>query len=106
MEYIKQGLATFNSRTKDQRALAASSSAITLAIASPSCDPTDSAPNDPGPSKESVWTAAYGAAKIAIEIAKDSSDMLPPLKAVMVALSVLTKHCDVGPLRGFPPIHR
>ena len=34
---------------------------------------------------------------MAIEIAKDSSDMFPPLKAVMVALSVLVNNYDVGP---------
>jgi hypothetical protein len=39
---------------------------------------------------------------MAVEIAKDSSDMFPPLKAVMVALSVLIKNYDVGP----PPASR
>ena len=34
---------------------------------------------------------------MAVDIAKDSSDMLPPLKAVMVAISVLIKNYDVGP---------
>lgn len=95
-EYIKQELATFHPRTKDRRALAALSSAVALSVASPSYDPTDNAVDEPGSSKESVLKAAYGAAKMAIEIAKDSSDMLPPLKAVMVALSVLIKNCDVG----------
>lgn len=96
VEYIKQELASFYPRTKDTRALAASSSAIALSIASPSYDPTDIAPDEPGSSKESVWRAAYGAAKIAVDIAKDSTDLLPPLKAVMVALSVLIKNYDAG----------
>ena len=100
MEYIKQELGSFYPRAKDRRALAASSSAIALSIASPSCDPTDAVINEPGSSKESVWNAVYGAAKMAVEIAKDSSDMLPPLKAVMVALSVFIKSYDVDP----PPI--
>ena len=34
---------------------------------------------------------------MAVEIAKDSSDLLPPLKAVMAALSVLIKNYDVSP---------
>lgn len=39
---------------------------------------------------------AYGAARMAVEIAKDSSDMFPPLKAVAAAVSVLIKHYDVS----------
>ena len=81
--------------------LAASSSAIALSIVSPtSCDSAGDTLNEPGSSKESVWKAAYGAARVAVEIAKDSSDMLPPLKAVMVALSVLIKNYDVGSFSG------
>jgi hypothetical protein len=98
IEHLKQELATFYPRAKDQRVLAASTSAVALAIASPLCDPTDSTPNAPGSSKESAWKTAYGTARIAIDIAKDTSDMLPPLKAVMSALSILIKNCDVGPL--------
>ena len=97
MEYIKQGLGTFDPRAKDQRALVVSSSAVALAIASPPCQPVDNALDEPGSSKESVWRAAYGVARIAVDIAKDCSDMLPPLKAVMAALSVLIKNYDVGP---------
>ena len=95
MEYIKQELTTFHPRTKDRRALAASTSAIALAIAPPPCDPTDNAPNDPGSSKESTWKTAYGAARLAVEIANASSDMFLPLKAVVGALSVLIKNYDV-----------
>ena len=100
VEHIKQELATFRPRAKDGGALAASSSAIALSIASQFCDPTDVALNEPGSSKESVWKAAYGAARMAVDVAKDSSDMLPPLKAVMVALSVLIENYDVGPHPG------
>ena len=100
--YIKQELATFHPRTKDRRTLVALSSGIALSVASPSSDPTDTALNESGSSKESAWKAAYGAARMAVDIAKDSSDMLPPLKAVMVALSVLTRNYDVGP----PPTSR
>ena len=101
VEYIKQELVT--SRAKDRRALAASTSAIALSIASPSCDPTDVALDESGSSKESAWMAVYGAARIAIDTAKDCSDMLPPLKAVMVALSVLTKNYDVSIPEGLVP---
>src|SRR5258708_36250943 len=72
VEHIRQGFAAFHSRTKDRRALAASSTAVALSILSPSCDLTDSAPNEPGSSKESVWKSAYELERMAIEIAKDS----------------------------------
>ena len=39
---------------------------------------------------------AYGAARMAIEMAKESSDMFPPLKAVAGAVSVLIKNYDVN----------
>ena len=104
VEYIKQELATFYPRAKDLRTIAASSSAVALSIASPPNDSTDIVSNEPGSSNESVWKAAYGVARMAVDIAKDSSDMLPPLKAVMVALSVLIKNCDVGPLPASLPV--
>ena len=103
VEYIKQELAIFRP-SKDRRALAASSSAIALSIASPFCDPADAAHNEPGSSKESVWIAAYGAARMAVEIANASSDMFLPLKAVVGALSVLIKNYDVGPPPASGPI--
>jgi hypothetical protein len=106
VEHIKQELAAFYPKTKDRRALAATSGAVALSIASPFCDPTDAASDEPGSSKESAWRAAYGAAKIAVDIAKDSTDILPPLKAVMVALSVLIKNYDVRHLPASRPIYR
>ena len=96
LEYIKRELATFHPRAKDRRALAASSSAIAISIASPSSGPIDTTLNDSGSSKESVWKTAYGAARMAVEIANASSDMFLPLKAVVGALSVLMKNYDVG----------
>ena len=50
--------------------------------------------------------AAYGAAKIAIETTKESSDMCLPLKAVVGALSVLIKNYDVSPSKLTRPIDR
>lgn len=98
-EYIRRELATFHPREKDRRALVASSSAIALSIASASSIVADTALDEPGSSKESGWKTAYGAAKIAVETAKESSDMFPPLKAVLGALFVLVKNFDVSPHR-------
>ena len=66
-----------------------------------SARPTKSPPltRAPGSSKESGWGTAYEAARIAIDIAKETSDMFLPLKAVVGALSVLFKNYDVR----FPP---
>ena len=89
-------LTTFYPRAKDQRTLTASSSAIALPTASVSCNPSDIALNEPGSSKESAWKTTYGAARIAIETVKESSDLFLPLKAVVGALSVLIKNYDVG----------
>ena len=109
VEHIKQELATFYPQAKDRRALAAASIAIALAFASPSCDPTENAPDEPGSSKESTWRAAYRMARMAVEIANASSDMFLPLKAVAGALLVLIKNYDVSPLWvshpvGFSPL--
>ena len=108
VEHIKRELATFYPRAKDRRALAASSSAIALAIAFPSCGPVGNTLNEPGSSKESIWKTAYCTAKMAVEIAEASSETFLPLKAVAGALSVLIKNYDVSPLwvshpAGFSP---
>ena len=95
VEYIKKELATIHPQVKDPRALVASSSAIAFSIASPSCDISETAFNEPGPSNDSGWRTAYGAARMAVEIAKESSDMFLPLKAVVGALAVLIKNYDV-----------
>ena len=104
VEIIKKELVT----ARGLRTLAASSSAVALSIGSPSCDPrpSDTSPNEPGSSEESGWKTAYGAAKIAIEIAKESSDMFLPLKAVVGALTVLIKNYDVSPPQVFHPAGR
>ena len=94
-EYIKGQLATFYPRRKDRRTLAASSSAIALSFISPSCDPNDTMPDGPNSSKDSSWKTVYGMAKITVDTVKESSDMCPPLKAVVGVLSVLIKNCDV-----------
>ena len=103
MRYIQE-LATANSGVRDLRALAASSSAIALSIAAPPHDATDNALDEPGSPTESVWKTAFGAAKIAVNAAKGSSDILTPLIAVLVALSVLINNYDVGTPPAFFPV--
>ena len=96
-EHTKQRPAKSRPRGKGRKVLAASSSAITPEpITSPSYDPTDHTLDESGSSKESAWKAAYGAARMAVEITNASSDMFLPLKAVVGALSVLIKNYDVG----------
>jgi hypothetical protein len=102
MEHIRQELATFYPQERDSRALAASTSAIALTFAIPPNDLTQTVPDDSGLSEESSWKEAYGFARMVVEVARDSSDIFPPLKAVMVALSVLIKNYDVG----LPPTPR
>lgn len=81
-----------HSKTKDPKALATSSGAIALSVGSTSCDPSD---NEASPSRGSHWRTAYETARLAVDIAKESSDMFPPLKAVVGALAVLIKNYDV-----------
>ena len=103
-EPIEQDLTTTNPQVEDRKALAASTSATPLPIASPPGDSADTTLDEPGSSKESHWGTAYEAAKIAIDIANASSDMFLPLKAVVGALSVLIKNYDVRFPRVFRPI--
>ena len=86
----------FYPHAQDQSTLAASSSAIALPTTSTSYNPSDRALNEPGSPEYSVWKTAYGAARIAIETAKESSGLFLPLKAVVGALSVLIKNYEVG----------
>ena len=99
IEFIKRELVTAHSKAKDPKALAASSTAIALSIGSPPHDSSDTGSNEPGSSKHSGWRTAYGTARMAVEIAKESSDMFLPLKAVVGALAVLVKNYDASPLQ-------
>jgi hypothetical protein len=82
---------------RDSRALAASSTAIALSIGSAFCDTRDT-PSDGATvrGRDTGWQTAYAAARMAVEIAVESSDMFLPLKAVVGAMSVLIKNYDVG----------
>ena len=84
--------------------LAALSASIASAIGSSSQGPSDTGVDQPGTSKESRWRTAYVAARMAVEIAKESTDMFLPLKAVVGALSVLIKNYDVKYTQAVCPI--
>ena len=58
-----------------------------------------------GSPTESVWKTAFGAAKIAVNAAKNSSDILTPVIAVLGALSVLINNYDVGAPQTSFPLH-
>ena len=97
-KFIKETVGT-HSKTKDPKVPAVSSSAIALPIGSPSFDPSDTGADEPGSSKESGWRTAYRAARMAVDVARESSDMFPPLRAVLGALTVLIQNYDVSPLQ-------
>ena len=65
-------------------------------IATADCDPSYVVLDEPELPKESAWRMAYGAARMAVEITEESSDMFLLLKAVTSALSVFTRNYDVS----------
>ena len=84
-------------KKKDPRSLATLSAGIALAISSPSDDSRDT-PGD-GPAvqgTDAVVQTTYAAVRMAVEIAKESSDLCLPLKAVVGAMSALIKNYDVS----------
>ena len=102
MRYFRKklmGATPTDSRPSASRRMLVPSSMVSeLSTASRgSPDPLNAVLDEPGTSEESAWTIAYGAARMAVDIVKDSSDLFPPLKAVVVALSVLIKNHDVSP---------
>ena len=68
-----------------------------------SCDPSG---NEAGPYGGPHWRTAYETARLAVDIAKESSYMFPPLKAVVGALAVLIKNYDVKSNQLYRPIDR
>ena len=81
---------------RESRALAASSTAIALSIGSAFHDTGEASSNATVQERNTDWQTAYGAARMAVEIAKESSDSCPPLKAVVGAMSVLINNYDVS----------
>ena len=86
-------------RKKDPRALATLSAGIALPIGSPSND-TCGTPSDDTTVQgtDAVLQTTYAAVRMAVEITKESSDLCPPLKAVVGAVSTLMKNYDVSVL--------
>ena len=79
------------------RALATTSTAAILSFSSVSSNTRDMPGNGIAvQGRVTGWQTAYRAARMAIEVAKESSDMFLPLKAITSALSVLIKNYDVG----------
>jgi hypothetical protein len=82
---------------RDLRAVAALSTAIALSISSAFHDVCDVSSDDAAVrGRDAGWQTAYAAIRMAVEITKETSDLFPPLKAVVGAISVLIKNYDVG----------
>lgn len=82
---------------RNSRTLAVSSTAIALSIGSTFHDPPETTGNGAAiRGGYTGWQTAYGTARMAVEIAKESSDAFPPLKAVVGAVSVLIGNYDVS----------
>ena len=82
---------------RDPRALAALSTAIAFPFGSPFYSTRDvSSDGATVRGRDTGWQTAYAAAKMAIEITKESSDLCPALKTVVGAMSVLIKNYDVS----------
>jgi len=111
--FIQKRLSTLHPR--DVKTLAASSIAIASSIGSSSLNQTypprskathtsrsnyDTVDRESSSHRaaDSAWQTAYSTARMVIGIAKESSDMLLPLEAVVGALSVLIKNYDVSPI--------
>ena len=81
----------------DSRALVASSTAVALSVASAFYDTRDTSGDEFAVRRgDTGWETAYSAARMAVEIAKESSDLFLPLKAVAGAMSILIKNYDVS----------
>lgn len=82
---------------RDPRALVAMSSAIALSITS-AFDDTRNVPSDgvADEGRDASLRTAYAAVRMAVDVVKESSDMFPPLKTVVGAVSALMKNCEVS----------
>ena len=86
----------FTSR-KDFKALAATSSAIALSINSAFSDTYGPSSDDATvQGTDAIRQTTYAAVRMAVEIAKESSDLCLPLKAVVGAVFALMKNYDVS----------
>ena len=84
-------------KKRDPRALATLSAGIALSIGSASNDTRGtSSDGTTVPGTGAVLQTTYAAVRMAVEITKESSDLCPPLKAVVGAMSALMKNYDVS----------
>ena len=82
---------------KDPKTLGATSSAIALSINSALGDiPGTSSDDVTLQGTDKTLQTIYAAVRMAVDITKESSDLFLPLKAVVGAVSVLMKNCDVS----------
>ena len=81
---------------RESGALAASSTAIALSIGSAFHNTDEASSSATVQERNTGWQTSYGAARMAVEIAKESSDLCLPLKAVVGAMSVLINNYDVS----------
>jgi len=80
---------------KDHKTLGATSSTIALSINSAFNDARDTSSDGATvQGMNEIGQTAYAAVRMAVEIAKESSDLCPPLKAVVGAMSALMKNYD------------
>jgi len=86
-------------KKKDPRALATLSAGIALPIGSPSNDTRDtSGDGTTVQGMDAIRQTAYAIARMVVETTKESSDLCPPLKAIVGAMSFLMKNYDVSVL--------
>jgi len=83
---------------RNSGALALFSAVIALSISSPSHTRGTSSDGATILGRDTGWQIAYGAARIAVELGKESSDSFLPVKAVVGAVSTLVKNYDVSGL--------
>ena len=96
IKYMKEELATFQPQAGGEGQMSVSSGGIAASNTYSSRNPVGTPPNKPGSDVESSWKTAYEAARMAVEVDEEPSNMFLPLKAVAGALSVLIKSYGVS----------
>jgi hypothetical protein len=84
-------------KKRDPRALATLSAGIALSIGSAADEtPGTSSDGTTVQGMDAIRQTTYAVARMVVETTKESSDLCPPLKAVVGAMSVLMKNYDVS----------
>jgi hypothetical protein len=90
-------------KKRDSRALATLSAGIALSISSATNDTRGtSSDGTTVQGMDAIRQTTYAIARMVVETTKESSDLLPPLKAVVGAMFVLMRNYDVGVLAHEP----